>query len=270
MPFLDSRQINHLWRVWLANVRTGLVREMEFRTNFYSGIFRQMLWLISFILLIHALYQQTNSLAGWTQGQVFTLLALSRIIEGASDAFFNRNIGNFPEAVNNGTFDYYLTKPLPAQFHTAFHRFKFLDLGNVVNGIVLLIYASIIEPTTHSLAVWSAGIFLAMLGIIIYYSVLITIVSLVFFAERFDSFIAISQLLSEPLTVPFDVFPPGIKTALTYLIPLAFIVFVPAQALTSRLQWWQMPMALLIAVIFLVLANFVWRAGLRRYSSASS
>lgn len=265
-----GNNLKHLLRVWLANVRTGLVREMEFRVNFYSGLIRQIMWLASFVLLIHVIYLNTDALAGWTQGQALTLLALSRIIEGLSDAFFNRNIGNLPEAVNSGKFDYYLTKPLPAQFHTAFHRFKFLDLGNFMNGAVLLIYAAIIEPSTHSLAAWLTFLLLACLGIVIYYSLLITLVSVTFFLERFDSFIAISQLISEPLTVPFDIFPPGTKTVLTYLLPIAFIVFVPAQALTGRLHIWQVPVAILIAAVTLLIANLVWRAGLRRYSSASS
>jgi ABC-2 type transport system permease protein len=260
----------HLLRVWFANVRTGLVREMEFRLNFFSGVIRQLVWLASFVLLIHVIYLNTNSLAGWTQGQMLTLLALSRIIEGISDALFNRNIGNLPEAVNSGKFDYYLTKPLPAQFHTAFHRFKLLDVGNVLNGLALLIYAFIVEPSTHSLVSWLIFIVMALLGITIYYCLQIILVSMTFFLERFDAFIAISQLLSEPLTVPFDIFPPGAKTVLTYILPLAFIVFIPAQALTDRLHLWQLPAAIIITVVLIQIANITWRAGLRRYSSASS
>jgi ABC-type uncharacterized transport system permease subunit len=42
------------------------------------------------------------------------------------------------------------------------------------------------------------------------------------------------------------------------------------QALTGRLALWQVPVAIAIAAIFLTLANLAWRAGLRRYSSASS
>jgi ABC-2 type transport system permease protein len=269
MPF-RANNIAHLWRVWVANVRTGLIREMQFRLNFYSSLLRQLLWLASFMLLINIIFTQTNSLAGWSQGQVFTLLALSRIIEGISDALFNRNINNLPAAVNSGKFDFYLTKPLPAQFHAAFHRFRLIDCGNVLNGLVLLAYAILIEPTTHSLKAWLLFSFLAFLGIIIYYSLLITLVTLVFFLERFEAFYAISELLSEPLTVPFDIFPPGAKTVLTYLLPLAFIVFVPAQALTGRLALWQLPAAFLITAIFLAIANLAWRSGLRRYSSASS
>lgn len=270
MPHLGSRDIWHLARVWRANARASVVREMEFRANFISGLLRQIVWLASFILLIHVMFQHTDRVAGWTQVQVLTLLALSRIIEGISDALFNRNISNLPSAVQSGKFDFYLLKPIPAQFHTAFHRFKLLDLGNVFIGFALLAYAVGQEPSMFTPARWLAFAALALVGIIIYYSVLIALASLSFYFERFEAFFAIDNLISEPLTAPFDVFPPGVKTALTYLIPLAFIVFVPAQALTGRLAQGQLPVAILIAAVCLLLANLAWRAGLRRYTSASS
>ncbi|MBI4021974.1 MAG: ABC-2 family transporter protein [Candidatus Andersenbacteria bacterium] len=274
MPFPDSRThfnlIPHLARVWRANARAAIIREMEFRANFVSGLLRQVVWLASFILLIRVMFQHTASLAGWTQVQVLTLLALSRIIEGFSDALFNRNISDLPTAVQTGKFDYYLLKPIPAQFHTAFHRFKLLDLGNVLIGLALLAYAVSREPSMFTPGRWLAFAVLALAGIAIYYSVLISLASLSFYFERFEAFFAIDNLLSEPLTAPFDVFPPGVKTALTYLIPLALIVYVPTQALTGRLALWQLPVALLIMIIFLTLANLAWRAGIKRYSSASS
>lgn len=266
----DNSSIRHLARVWRANARAAVVREMEFRANFISGLLRQVVWLASFILLVHIMFQHTASLTGWSQVQVLTLLALSRIIEGFSDALFNRNISNLPSAVQTGKFDLYLTKPVPAQFHTAFHRVKVLEAGNVLLGLVLLAYAVSREPSLFTLSHWLAFTVLSLLGITIYYSVLIALVSLSFYLERFEAFFAIDNLISEPLTAPFDVFPPGVKTALTYLIPLAFIVFVPAQALTGRLALQQLPASLLMAAIFLTLANLAWRAGLRRYSSASS
>jgi ABC-2 type transport system permease protein len=77
-------------------------------------------------------------------------------------------------------------------------------------------------------------------------------------------------MFTEPLTVPFDIFPRAPRLAITYLLPLAFIVFVPAQAITGRLDWWQLPMGIGIAIIMLALSRLSWQAGIRRYSSASS
>lgn len=268
MPSLAS---SHLWRVWRANARASLIREMEFRANFFLGIIRQLLWLAAFIFLIEMIFRNTQSLAGWSKAEVLVILALSRIIEGTIDTLFSRNIADLPELVQRGTFDFNLLKPGPVQFYTAFRRFHFHNvIGHLSAGLITFAYAvtqldQVPEPT-HWLLLGS----LIAVSLVIFYSLLILLASLVFFVERLQAIWSFLQLVTEPLTVPFDIFPRAPRIALTYALPIAFIVFVPAQALTGRLALWQLPVALLMAALFLTLANLAWRAGLKRYSSASS
>lgn len=269
MPFRDN-SIFHILRYWVAGARSSLVREMEFRLNFFSGIVRQILWLGAFIFFIETIFQNTTQLAGWDKNEVLIVLALSRLIEGFSDTVFTRNIGRFPELVRTGSFDYLLTKPLPTQILAAFSRITITNIGNLVAGIGLLVYALTISPALPSAGHWIAFGALAIIGVTVYYAILMIIVSFVFFLEQFEAFFAVTHIISEPLTVPFDIFPAATRAALTYLIPLAFIVFVPAQAITGRLTLANALAAFAIAVIFLLLTNLAWRAGLRRYSSASS
>ncbi|MEX1112758.1 MAG: ABC-2 family transporter protein [Candidatus Andersenbacteria bacterium] len=269
MQFLVNN-IKHLARVWVASARASVVREMEFRGNFIAGLLRQALWLGIFVFFINVIFQNTEQLAGWDKREMLIILSLSRIIEGLINLFFTQNIMELPEAVRDGQFDYYLTKPLPAQFATAFRRPSIDNIGNIVVGLLLFTYALIQEPALFTLLNGGLLIFLATLGIITYYSLLILIGSLVFKLERLEMLWGFNVLFSEPLTLPFDVFPRGPRLLLTYLVPLALVVFFPAQAITGRLLMWQIPVALGITAVFLLLANLAWRAGLRRYSSASS
>jgi ABC-2 type transport system permease protein len=57
---------------------------------------------------------------------------------------------------------------------------------------------------------------------------------------------------------------------LTFLVPVAFAVTVPAEALTNRLTLQSLGLATLLAVGFMLLARFIWFTGLRAYSGASS
>jgi ABC-2 type transport system permease protein len=262
--------LRYYGKVWLANARASLVREMEFRTNFFLGLLRQLLWLTAFIIFINAIFGNTQSLAGWSKPQVLVILALSRIIEGAMHMLFIDNLLHFTRTVNQGKFDFYLLKPIGTQFFTAFKNLKIDGAGNVLAGIGLLVYA--LTPLRHTLTFTGIVSFLliTMAGVAIYYSLLVMVASLVFKLERLEGLWGFNSLFSEPLTVPFDVFPGSARIALTYLVPVAFVVFIPAQALTGRLNFWQVPIAIVIAAIFLTLANLAWRAGLKRYSSASS
>jgi len=268
MPFRDSSK--HLLRVYRAAIRSSIVREMEFRANFVLGLIRQIGWLFIFILMIKTVFAHTSSLSGWNESEVLIILALSRLIEGGLNMIVSRNISEIPNNIQQGTFDFILLRPVPSQFGAAFRRVNIHQLGNLLAGIILLIYALARLSFTPSLLAILFFIIAAASGIIIFYSLLIMVVSLAFWLERFEGFWAFMYIFTEPLTVPFDIFPRYPRLALTYLLPLAFVVFVPAQALTGRLNAAYLPVGIALSFIFLVLANLAWRAGLRRYSSASS
>lgn len=268
MPLLDS-SLHHI-RVWRAALRTSVVREMEFRANFILGVVREFAWLGVFILTIESIFNSTTSLAGWEKPHMLILLSLSRIIEGLMQTIFTHNISEIPSTIQEGHLDYTIVKPINSQWYATLRRVTIYNMGNIVAGALLLIYTLV----TFDLQITATNVFFTILiataGIITYYSMLVMVASLGFWFERFQGIYAVGYLLSEPLTVPFTIFPNSARITLTYLIPLAFVVFIPAQALTGRLVWWHTPAAISIAILFLTFANIVWRAGLRRYSSASS
>lgn len=250
--------------------RTSLIREMGFRANFILGIVRQLLWLAAFVFNIEVIFQHAPTLAGWSKADALIILALSRLLEGLMQTMFISNITEIPTLIQKGTFDLILTKPLPSQWQAAFRKVSIYNSGNILAGLLLFGYIFLIRDATVTASSFAAAFIISLLGMSIYYSILIAAASLGFWLERFQAIWAVNYLISEPLTVPFDIFPRGVRIALTYLLPLAFVVFVPAQALSGRLSAWQLPAALGLAAVFLLLTHIIWRAGLRRYTSASS
>jgi len=57
---------------------------------------------------------------------------------------------------------------------------------------------------------------------------------------------------------------------MTFLVPVAFAVTVPAEAMTNRLTAESMLFAFGLTILFLLLARGVWLLGLRSYSGASA
>ena len=57
---------------------------------------------------------------------------------------------------------------------------------------------------------------------------------------------------------------------LTFLVPLAFAITVPARAVTSRLGASSLLAAAIFTVVILALARWLWTVGLHRYSGASA
>jgi ABC-2 type transport system permease protein len=69
---------------------------------------------------------------------------------------------------------------------------------------------------------------------------------------------------------PVGVYPDWLRTGLTFLVPVAFAVTVPAEAMTNRLTGETMLFALGLTLLFMILARAVWLIGLRSYSGASA
>jgi ABC-2 type transport system permease protein len=53
-------------------------------------------------------------------------------------------------------------------------------------------------------------------------------------------------------------------------VPIGFAVTVPAEALTSRLQWETLVFALFFGVAVFAFTRWFWHFGLRNYSGASA
>jgi ABC-2 type transport system permease protein len=243
---------------------------MEFRTNFILGIVRHGIWISAFLFMIEIIFRNTASLNGWDHAEVLIVLALSRLIEGTMDTFVTRNIALLPHTVQRGELDLLLLKPLPSQFSVALQRFHFFNIGNILGGFLIFVYALNNLNYTPSLTEWGIFLMLIIVSFVVFYSFFMIVASLVFRLERLESLWSLLTFFTEPITVPFDIFPRVPRLLITYLIPIAFIVFVPAQAITGRLALWQLPLAIVMAIICLTLANLAWSSGLKRYTSASS
>jgi ABC-2 type transport system permease protein len=57
---------------------------------------------------------------------------------------------------------------------------------------------------------------------------------------------------------------------LTYVVPIMFIITVPAQALTGRIDPSFTWVALSVGIISVIAASLFWRFGLRYYTGASA
>ena len=66
------------------------------------------------------------------------------------------------------------------------------------------------------------------------------------------------------------VYPGWLRGTLTFLVPVAFAVTLPAESLTDRLTPAALGVALAFTVFVVVLTWWVWPLGVRHYSGASA
>ena len=69
---------------------------------------------------------------------------------------------------------------------------------------------------------------------------------------------------------PVGIYPLWMRSSLTFLIPVAFAVTVPAESLTSRVTAGTFVGAVVFTVALAFVTRLIWRFGLKYYSGASA
>jgi ABC-2 type transport system permease protein len=91
-----------------------------------------------------------------------------------------------------------------------------------------------------------------------------------FWFVRVDNILVIFQSMYEAGRWPVGIYPPALRWALTFLVPVAFAITVPAEALVGRLTGETLAGAVLLAIVLLIFSRRFWLIGLRHYTGASA
>ena len=99
------------FKLYLSFIKNCLIREMEFRSNFIWHNLVSLIWAVVVMLVFFFIYQQVNTVNGWTMEAVLLLTAVYFLVDRIFDSFFEINFDNFVPLVNTGQLDLILIKP---------------------------------------------------------------------------------------------------------------------------------------------------------------
>ena len=107
-------------------------------------------------------------------------------------------------------------------------------------------------------------------GSVILYSFWLMLSTLSFWFVRIQNILMIFHSMYDAARWPVTIYPPWMQVILTFIVPVAFAVTVPAGALVGRLTMQWLIGALALAAVLLVASHRFWKIGLRHYSGASA
>jgi ABC-2 type transport system permease protein len=262
--------MSHLLRLLSVFYRTSVQTDMEYRADFFSQVVAALLGLVTTVGGLSVAFQYTQTIKGWSFPHVLVLLAVYYLMDGLIEVFIAPNMREIMVQVREGTLDFVLLKPVSAQFMATFRKLNVWRFANVMVGVGLAIYT--IQRLALTVGPAQAGSFALTLaaGLAVVYSVWLVLVTLTFWFVRVDN---IEQIVWQAFAAgryPVEIYPAWLRIALTYAIPVFFMITVPAEALTGRLAPGFIPVAVVVAVVSVVLSSAFWRFGLRYYTGASA
>jgi ABC-2 type transport system permease protein len=250
--------------------RTSIQTDMEYRADFFTRILASLLGLVATVGGLAITYGYTTTLKGWTYPQVMVLIAVYYVMDGLTEMFIAPNMRNVMTQVREGTLDFVLLKPVNAQFLASFRSMVIWRAANVLVGIGLTVY-SVARLGAHIGLAQAVTFAVTMAaGCAVVYSLWLVLVTLTFWFVRVDNIEQIVWQGFEAARYPIEIYPGWLRGALTYVVPVAFIITIPAQALSGRAGHMPLAVACAVGILSLTAASLFWRFGLKFYTGASS
>jgi ABC-2 type transport system permease protein len=260
------RYLRLLWTFF----RVGVIGELAYRVNFFVQLFESLLELGTAVAGLAVIFSYTSILGGWTPDQVLALVGVFFLMGGAIRLVIQPSLEQLIESVRDGTLDFTLVKPEDAQLLSSIQRVEIWKVTDIGLGIAVLAVA-LVRLGAGVGALHAAGFAAALLaGGVIVYSFWMILATSAFWLVRVENILMVFQSMYEAGRWPVSIYPGWLRFALTFIVPVAFAVTVPAQALAGRLTWQVLAGAWVFAAALFTAARLFWLAGLRRYAGASA
>jgi ABC-2 type transport system permease protein len=251
-------------------IRVGLLNEFQYRANFLVNFFQSILTIGMSLGGLAVVFQHTDVVGDWRPYELVGLVGVYYIMAGVIGAMIQPSMELFLQDVRQGTLDFVLTKPEDSQLLVSIRRVSIwgvitMVLGFLILGIGLTGVATVVTP----LAI--GGFVLALLaGGVIVYSFWLMLATLAFWFIKIENILVIFDSMYQAGRWPVGIYPRLLRAILTFLVPIAFAVTVPAEAAVGRLTASALAGALALALTIFVAARAFWLFGIRHYSGASA
>ncbi|MCT9005247.1 ABC transporter permease [Streptomyces rhizosphaerihabitans] len=248
---------------------------MAYRASFAMTAFGNFAATALDFVAILLMFSQVDRIGGYSLPEVALLYGLSGTAFGLADLGLG-SMDRLGRRVRDGTLDTLLVRPVPVLAQVAADRFALRRLGRITQGLLVLGYAlAVLDIHWTPLKVLMIPMTLLSGG---------AIFAAVFVAGGAFQFVA--QDASEVqnsftyggntlLQYPPSVFSKDLLRGVTFVLPLAFVNWLPALYVLGRpypldLPTWVAFAPPLVAAGCCALAGVAWRAGLRAYRSTGS
>lgn len=261
------------FQYYLRLIGAHIRSQLQYRTSFVINVAGAFLITFLDFAAVLIIFHNVPSLGGWTVGEVAFLYAMSWLSFSFAELLVG-HLDRLPEIVRDGNFDLLLIRPRGTLLQVMASDFQIRRVGHILQSLVILVYAlSVLDID------WTIGRVLMSIGTIasgtaIFASVWVFAICIVFWAvegrEVASAFTYGGQFFTQ---FPSHIYERWLRRFLGYLVPMAFVTYMPALYILSKpdplgLPPWMPFIAVAIAAAATLVAGATWQFAVRHYRSA--
>ncbi|MBF2022108.1 MAG: ABC-2 family transporter protein [Hydrococcus sp. C42_A2020_068] len=247
---------------------TAIAAELEYRLNFLIATFSSLANLIGSIFGLFLFYRTGYNFRGWNWQEAMLVLGIFTLLQGFSAAFLVPNLNRIVEQVERGTLDFVLLKPISSQFWLSTRMISPWGFPDLFFGTIIILYAG----GQLNLSVWNYlfSIVPILFGLIILYSLWFMLGATSIWFVKIYNVTEVLRGLLEAGRYPMVAYPAAYRVFFTFVVPVAFLTTIPAEAMLGRSETTWVLGSAILALVLLLASKLFWQFALRFYTSASS
>ncbi len=261
------KKLSHYLKIWWLMSKNAFLAVFAQRLSLLIFLFGKILRFAFFVAFIYFLFQGTGALAGYSLNQTMFFFLTFNLVDIVAQFLF-REVYRFRPLVVSGNFDLVLTKPISALFRSLMGGADVIDLITVPPLIVaIFLLGQSLNPNLGQILLY---LFLMINGLLIAAAFHIAVLALGIITLEIDNTILIYRDFVNLGKFPVDIYREPLQGILTYLIPVAIMITLPAKALMGLVTAGGVLMSFALGLGLIFLAMRFWNFALRFYTSASS
>jgi ABC-2 type transport system permease protein len=256
------------WNVLTLFWGTAIAAELEYRINFIIAAFTSLGNLVGSVFGLFLFYRTGYQFQDWTWDEALLVLGMFTLLQGFAATVLIPNLNKIVTQVQEGTLDFVLLKPISSQFWLSTRILSPWGLPDLAFGLLVIAYAG-----QHLNLGWWAYLRAVpplIFGALSLYGLWFMLGATSIWFVKVYNVTEVLRGLLEAGRFPIVGYPAAYRIFFTFVIPVAFLTTVPAQAMLGEGgQGWLWASGLLAGGLLFV-SNRFWRFALRFYTSASS
>lgn len=278
------RTFLHYLRLYGLLAGKYIQARMQYRFDFFVSTVGILAGNIATMAAIWVVFLSIPSLGGYSYAQVIFLYAFALLAQSPTQILFD-HLWVLRMHTNQGTFIKYYFKPLPTLFYYVSEMVDLKGFGQLAFGIGAFVWASLhlgIEWTPLRIALLPV---LLTGGSLIFVSLMVMAAAATFWVKDSFSILAFVSGFRDQARYPMSIFNSFFQFLFTFIVPIAFIAFFPAQFYlgnagttagsgnainSSSVPDWTAWISPVVGAALFAVAVWVWNRGTRRWGATGS
>jgi len=265
------KEIKRHFYIYLVFIKNCLIKQMEYRTNFFLFIAIEVAYLFVKILYIYVVNKVGVDIYGLSPNAIFLFTGSFIIMTGIYMSLFFFNFSNIQNYIREGSLDLFITKPVSLQFIVTLRN---VDLGSAIPNIVGGIIIVVIGWQRMGLAVNFRNIagYVGYLisGTIITYSVMLLPQLLCFWVVKSQSLREVVDSMWDFNNMPMNIYNRWMRIGGVFIFPIFLVANFSPLYVLGKLNNIYIVWGIVAPVLFFFLTRILWKISIRNYTSASS